>query len=135
MKATSKTILALFIAVSVNSALLALPVLAQSYQGASGGIEAARGAGVPTNLSDGDGSIVQLAINFMLYGVGILSVIMLIVGGFRYVISGGQKDSVAAAKNTILYAIIGLLVAVFAYAIVKFVINVVISGTSGGTDI
>ncbi|PID32985.1 hypothetical protein CR969_03195 [Candidatus Saccharibacteria bacterium] len=130
MKATSKTLLALFVAVSINSALLTLPVLAQ----ATSGIDAARGSGVPTNLSDGDGSIIKTVINFMLYGIGILSVIMLIIGGFRYVISGGQKDSVTAAKNTILYAIIGLLIAIFAYAIVRFVVNVVIGG-AGETDV
>ena len=44
----------------------------------------------------------------MLFGVGVLSVVMLIFGGFRYVISGGKKESVTNAKNTILYAIIGL---------------------------
>ena len=66
----------------------------------------------------------------MLYGIGVLSVIMLIFGGFRYIVSGGQKEKVTAAKNTILYAIIGLLVAVFAYAIINFVIMTVISGGS-----
>ena len=50
----------------------------------------------------------------MLYAIGVLSVIMLIFGGLRYVISGGQKEAVTAAKNTILYAVVGLLIAVFA---------------------
>ena len=94
----------------------------------------ARGDGVPDNLAAGDDSIIRRAINLMLYAVGVISVIMLIYGGFRYVVSGGQKESVTAAKNTILYAIVGLLIAIFAYAIVKFVIGAVV-GTDSSTDI
>lgn len=101
--------------------------------GAPGGVNAARGTGVPTNLANGDGSLIQTVINVMLYAIGVISVIMLIIGGFRYVVSGGQKESVTAAKNTILYAIVGLLVALFAYAIVHFVLQMVMG--RGGTDV
>ena len=103
--------------------------------GAQGGVEAARGAGVPTNLASGDGSLVSKIIDIMLYAIGIISVIMLIIGGFRYVVSGGQKEAVTAAKNTILYAIIGLLVAIFAYPIIKFVVDFALGSSGGGTDI
>ncbi|OYX42847.1 hypothetical protein B7Y94_02790 [Candidatus Saccharibacteria bacterium 32-49-12] len=102
--------------------------------GAISGINSAQGDGVPTNFAGGDGSIVRRIINIMLYAIGVISVIMLIFGGFRYVISGGQKEAVTAAKNTILYAIVGLLVAIFAYAIVRFVIGAAI-GTDSVTDI
>ncbi len=122
------------IAVGMGAALFAMPVAAQVGGGAQGGVEAARGEGVPTNLATGDGSIVQRAVNFMLYLVGVISVIMLIFGGFRYVISGGQKEAVTSAKNTILYAVVGLLVALFAYAIIRFVINTVI-GAGSTTDV
>ena len=111
--------------------VLTVPVEAQiGVGGAQGGVEAARGDGVPTNLALGDGSLVSKIINFMLYAIGIISVVMLIVGGFRYVISGGKKESVTAAKNTILYAIIGLLIAIFAYPIIKFVVDFAIGGGS-----
>lgn len=102
--------------------------------GAPSGINAARGDNVPSNLANGDGSIVRRVINLMLYGIGALSVIMLIFGGFRYIVSGGKKESVTNAKNTILYAIIGLLIALFAYAIVNFVVITAIGGGST-TDI
>lgn len=68
-------------------------------------------------------SMVKNIINVVLYVLGIVAVIMIIVGGFRYVISGGDAGSVTAAKNTIMYAVIGLIVAVLAYAIVNFVLN------------
>ena len=106
------------------------PVSALGEGGAPAGVNAARGDNTPSNLVNGDSSIVRRAINIMLFGVGVLSVVMLIFGGFRYVISGGKKESVTNAKNTILYAIIGLLVAVFAYAIINFILGAALSGGS-----
>ena len=79
--------------------------------------------GGPTSLFDGDSPIFTTAINIMLFIIGILSVIMLIYGGIRYVLSSGDAGSVQNAKNTIMYAIIGLVIAILAYAIVNFVIH------------
>ena len=124
----SKIITGLF-AIGLGVALIATPVSALGEGGAPAGVNAARGDNTPTNLINGDTSIVKRGIN-MLFGVGVLSVIMLIFGGFRYVISGGKKESVTNAKNTILYAIIGLLVAVFAYAIINFILGAALSGGS-----
>jgi hypothetical protein len=54
--------------------------------------------------------------------VGVVSVIMIIIGGFKYIISSGDSANVTSAKNTILYAIIGLVVVLLAQIIVRFVI-------------
>ena len=116
--------------VGFGVALVTAPVSALGEGGAPAGINAARGDNTPSNLVNGDSSIVRRAINIMLFGVGVLSVVMLIFGGFRYVISGGKKESVTNAKNTILYAIIGLLIAVFAYAIINFILGAALSGGS-----
>jgi hypothetical protein len=62
-------------------------------------------------------------INVFSWIVGIISVIMIIYGGFRYITSAGNDSSVSAAKNTILYAIIGLVIVALAQVIVRFVIN------------
>ena len=59
--------------------------------------------------------------------VGIIGVIMIIVGGFRYITSGGNDQNVASAKNTILYAIIGLVIVALAQLIVKYVLNRVVT--------
>jgi ABC-type Fe3+ transport system permease subunit len=83
--------------------------------GATGQSNAAAGADVKT--------IIKNVVNALLFLIGALSVVMLIWGGIRYTTSAGNQNSVTAAKNTILYAIIGLAVAVFAYAIVNWVIN------------
>ena len=88
------------------------------------GAEAAKGEGMPTELVGVDGVFTQIT-NTILYAVGIISVIMLIYGGLRYVISGGDSKKVTDAKNTIMYAIIGLVIAILAFAIVNFVINAI----------
>jgi hypothetical protein len=70
--------------------------------------------------------IIQTVINIMLFIVGILSVIMIIFGGIRYVTSTGDKGKVDSAKNTILYAIVGLVVAIVAFAVVQWVFNTLV---------
>ena len=87
------------------------------------GAEAARGDGMPTELL-GDTGVFTRLVNTILYAVGIVSVVMLIYGGLRYVLSGGDNKKVTDAKNTILYAIIGLVIAILSYSIVKFVIGI-----------
>lgn len=75
-------------------------------------------------VSNGSGkatTLVQSIITLLLWLIGIISVIMIIVGGIRYALSGGDSNSINGAKNTILYAVIGLVVAMLAYAIVGFV--------------
>lgn len=91
-----------------------------------------RGEGQPSELFDGSAAIIPRAINLMLFIVGILAIVMLIFGGIRYVVSGGDPSKVKDAKNTILYAIIGLVVAILGYALVSWVISVV--GSSGGSS-
>jgi len=60
--------------------------------------------------------------NVLIFLVGAISVIVLIIGGLRYVVSGGNPAQVQGAKNTILYAIVGIVVALAAFAIVSFVL-------------
>lgn len=68
-------------------------------------------------------SLFKTITNILLFLIGAISVIMLIVGGVRYVVSGGDSSAVTGAKNTILYAIVGIVVAILAYALVNFVIT------------
>lgn len=98
------------------------------------GVNAAQGNGVPTDLF-GDGGMLTTITNILLFIVGALSVIMIIIGGLRYVTSGGNSTSVTAAKNTILYAIVGLVVSFLAYAAINYVLGSLTGGTGGGTNI
>ena len=86
------------------------------------GLESSKGTDVPTQLT-GTGGMFEVVVNILLFIIGAVSVIMLIYGGIRYTTSGGNANSVTAAKNTIMYAIIGLVVAILAYAIINFVIS------------
>ena len=72
-----------------------------------------------TNL---EGTVVTV-VHVILYIVGILAVVMIIIGGIQYTTSAGDQNAVTKAKNTILYGIVGLVIAVLAYAIVSFVIS------------
>ena len=98
--------------------------ISNSENPALAGAEAARASGMPADLIGADGVFTKIT-NTILYAVGIISVIMLILGGIRYVVSGGDSKKVTDAKNTIMYAIIGLIVAILSYAIVNFVISAV----------
>ena len=93
------------------------------------GAEAARCDGCPADLF-GDTGIFKKITNTVLYIVGIIAVIMLIVGGIKYVVSGGDSKKVTDAKNTVLYAIIGLVIAFLAFAIVNFVISALPSSST-----
>ena len=88
------------------------------------GAAAARADGMPAELLGNEGIFTNIT-NTILYIVGIISVIMLIFGGLRYVVSGGDSKKVTDAKNTVLYAIIGLVIAILSYAIVNFVLNAI----------
>lgn len=61
--------------------------------------------------------------NTLLFIIGALSVIMIVYGGLRFVLSQGEEKAVGSARNTIIYALIGLIVAIIAYGLVNFVVN------------
>lgn len=68
-------------------------------------------------------NLIKNVINLLSIAVGTVSVIMIIIGGFRYVISSGDSSATKSAKDTIMYAVIGLAVVIFAQTIVRFVIT------------
>ncbi len=121
MRKNTRIFLQIITSLSAFATLYAGKVMAMSAQE---GAEAARADGMPRELFGNTGVFTQIT-NTVLYIVGIVSVIMLIYGGLRYVISGGDNKKVTDAKNTILYAIIGLIISILSFAIVNFVINTI----------
>ena len=93
------------------------------------GAEAARCDQCPRDLF-GETGVFKQVTNTILYIVGIIAVVMLIVGGIKYLVSGGDAKKVTDAKNTVLYAIIGLVISFLAFAIVNFVITTLPSSES-----
>lgn len=67
--------------------------------------------------------VLKLALNLLSIAAGVIAVVMIIVGGVKYVTSQGEASQTASAKNTILFAVIGLIVAALAQIIVKFVLS------------
>ena len=89
-----------------------------------GGVKSGMNAIAPSDSTISDlPTVVNNIINIILYIVGILAVVMVIFGGIQYATSAGDTAKVTKAKNTILYGIVGLVIAILAYAIVNFVIQ------------
>ncbi len=69
------------------------------------------------------GGVLKQVISILLYIAGTIAVIMIIVGAIRYITSDGDPSKASQAKNTIIYAVIGLVVAVMSFGIVSFVVG------------
>lgn len=121
MKKFARNVLQIVTGISTAATLCAGKAMALTVQE---GAEAARAEGMPAELV-GDGGIFTRITSIALYVIGAVSVIMLIWGGLRYILSGGDSKKITDAKNTVLYAIIGLIIAFLAYAIIRFVLNAI----------
>lgn len=121
MKKFARNVLQIVTGISTAATLCAGKAMALTVQE---GAEAARAEGMPAELV-GDGGIFTRITSIALYVIGAVSVIMLIWGGLRYILSGGDGKKITDAKNTVLYAIIGLIIAFLAYAIIRFVLNAI----------
>jgi hypothetical protein len=75
-----------------------------------------------TNPEGRVNTIIKTVINIFSLVVGVIAVIMIIIGGLKYITSGGDSGNVTGAKNTILYAIIGLVIVALSQIIVRFVL-------------
>jgi len=112
------------ISYSLTAMALAAPIALAN--GVDSGAGDAQPSGTPSNLftnTKTSTSVFGQISDVLIYIVGAVAVIMLIIGGLRYVISQGSSEGVKQAKDTILYAIIGIVVAILAYAVVHFVAN------------
>lgn len=70
----------------------------------------------------GEAGLMTKIVQTLVYITGAVAVIMVMVGGFKYMLSNGDSNGIQSAKNTILYALVGLVVAVSGQMIVSFVI-------------
>jgi hypothetical protein len=125
------------IMVALTAALFGAPILAPVMAsacanniatGISTGISDATGAadcgsGATGSLSTGVKNIAAQAVNIFSIIVGIIAVIMIIYGGFRYITSGGDSGKVGNAKNTLIYAIVGLVIVALSQLIVHYVLS------------
>ena len=89
----------------------------------SKGIDTATTSEMKGKSIDGDKGLIKTVVNVLLWAVGILSVIMIIFSGFRYITSAGDASKTKSARSTLIYSVVGLIVAIMAWAIVNMVIN------------
>ena len=68
-------------------------------------------------------TMIDNVVRLLLWAIGVVAVIVIIISGIKYATSDGDASKIKSAKDTILYAVVGLVVAILAYAIVRFVIN------------
>lgn len=77
--------------------------------------------GVPATAANDATVQTIVAAAFMI--IGAICVLFIIIGGYRYVISVGNSSQITQAKNTILYAVVGLVVTIVSFAVVQLVIG------------
>lgn len=102
-------------------------------QGVNNAANGTNGTGCGTAGQNGNTDLHKVAnkiVSIFSIIVGIVSVIMIIYAGFRYITSGGDSGKVGNAKNSLIYAIIGLVIVALAQVIVHYVLNT--GGSLGG---
>jgi hypothetical protein len=83
-------------------------------------IDSTQGCG---NGKQGIDSVVRSVVNILSFIVGIVAVIMIIVGGLKFVTANGDSSRAASARTTLIYALIGVAVAALAQVLVRFVLS------------
>lgn len=122
-------------ALMLGLAMFAQPAFAVDTSGGiTSGVNAAKGSGTSQSLfgNGTDQGLFRTIANVLLFVIGAISVIMLIIGGIRYTTSNGDQTAVTNAKNTIMYAIIGLVIAILSWALVDFVVGSLTSTAADG---
>ncbi len=109
-------------------------VHAQDTDAACRGVSLAGGDCSAAGAEGSLGNIIATVVDILSIIVGALSVIMIIIGGLRYITSAGDSSKTAGAKNTILYAVVGLIIVIFAQVIVNFVIDTSTNGVNTTTE-
>jgi cytochrome bd-type quinol oxidase subunit 2 len=111
----------IFVVFSLSPAMVLADARSQIQCGANNA--AGVDCNAQTNPETDVNSTIKNVINLLSVLVGVVAVIMLILGGFRYITSGGTAEKVSNAKNTLVYAIVGLVIVALAQVIVRFVLT------------
>lgn len=95
------------------------------------GFNRAQGIGFSTPAENDPREIAVDIIQYLMTFLGIIAVVVILLGGFRWMTAAGNEDKVASAKKTIIAGAIGLIIILAAFAIVTFVVNVANDAVSG----
>ena len=111
-----------FIFLTTGTAHAFDPLAEACTQSAGSGVCVDNAANTGKDKITGSDGVIATIFKWVIRLVGILSVIMIMVGGFRYIVSNGDSNSLKGAKDTILYALVGVVIALFAQVIARFVL-------------
>ncbi len=124
-----KKLLLVFVFLAAFATLFAIPQSAYAatdpLQGACAGSGSASATCKGRTTNDpllGPSGVLTKVVQIIVMATAVIAVIMIMIGGFKYMISNGDSANINSAKNTILYAIVGLVVAVIGQSIVSFVL-------------
>lgn len=98
-------------------------VFADSKSEICSGVNAASSGSGCTGGSTDINRVLTVALNTFSILIGIVAVVMMIVGGFKYITAGGDSGNITSAKHTIVYAVVGLVVVALAQFFVQFVLD------------
>lgn len=138
MKIADKAKVAVASLAVVAMSLVAAPVNAANFTCPNGKVvsgsdytQACSSNGMKTSQQTDLMKILNIIINVVIGVIGFVAVVMIIVGGVQYTTSAGETAKVTKAKNTIMYGIIGLVIALLAFAIVNFVLSNIFGSSAG----
>lgn len=125
---SKKALIAIGVQLVVSLVLIFAPISSVSAACSGTGAKGQVLSGVGETGGDCNGSgftsVLSTVVSIISYIAGALAVIMIIVAGLKYITSGGDSNKIGSAKSTLVYAIVGLVIAALAELIVHFVINV-----------
>jgi hypothetical protein len=120
-------IITLFFSTFSISFSAAAPVYAQlsqnSKNAACQGISSTTGGNCDANSASSLNNVIRIALQILSVVIGIIAVVMIIVAGLKFITSGGDAQKAASARNTILYAVVGLIIVALAQVLVRFVLS------------
>lgn len=114
---------ACLVALPVQAVLVTAPVQAVDVFNACSGAADSAVCKAQGDKLFGSGGLWNRILNVVTFIIGAVAVLMIIIGAMRYTLSGGDQSAVSSAKNTIIYAAVGLILAALANAIVNFVLT------------
>lgn len=121
-----KLFLTLLLALSVSLGFNGLALAQSPTQSAKtevcNGISGTTGGSCDTGSADIN-NIIKAILQILSYIAGIAAVIMIVIGGLKYITSGGDSSSIASAKTTLIYALVGVVIVTLAQGVVFFVLG------------
>lgn len=121
MRNTNLTKIVNILTVVATFAVIMMPLLTA----AQFAVPETRNTGLPAETKASD--LLFRIINVLLAIAGLVAVIFLVIGGFRYITAGGNEETAEGAKKTILNAIIGIVVIILSFVIVRVITNAIVN--------